>query len=453
MQLPPGPKGNFLLGNFTAYSRDPLGFLTECAKNFGDVVFLRLPAARIFLISHPRDIEQVLTATNAGFINHGGMRISLTRKLFGGGILISEGDEWRRQRRLAFPHFNHSRVADYAAVMVKETARMLAEWKRGETRDIYREMINLNLRVMSRALFGTDLSARATQAAKAYDILKEGFLIKNWRQSFGLMMPLPIKSRYKLALKTIEKTADRIIRERRAKGAESGDLLSDLMAARDLDGNPISDRQLRDEVKTFLFTGHQAVGCALAWAFYLLARNAETESKLLSEIEEILGGRAPGVADVKRLSFVSGVLRETLRLYPPGWAVGRESVKNCEIGGCFIPAGSQFVMSQWVVHRDERFWNNAGQFRPERWSGDETKTLPKYAYFPHSGGARFCLGSAFAEMFSIIVIAMVMRKFHLKPASLREVEPLPSFGLIPKDGVEMILETRNLCESKMMKYE
>jgi cytochrome P450 len=439
MSTPPGPKGNFLLGNFAAYSRDPLGFLTSCAEKFGDVVFLRLPATRIFLLNNPHDIERVLAATHIGFINHGGMRVPLSRKLFGDGILISEGEEWRRQRRLAFPHFNHSRVVDYAAVMVKETGRMLSIWRSGETRNIYRDMIDLNLRVMSRTLFGVDLSAQTTQVAKAFDTLKDGFLVKNWWQSFGMMLPLPVKSRYKTALGTIESAAAGIIRRRRAEHSDTGDLLSVLMAAQDLEGNPISDQQLLDEVKTFLFTGHQAVGCALAWAFYLLAKNADAEAKLRSEIREILGENAPDVADIKRLNFASRVLKETLRLYPPGWAVGRESVKDCEIGGYFVPKGSQFVMSQWVVHRDLRFWDEPGEFRPERWDADLEQRLPKYAYFPHSGGARFCLGSAFAEMMSIIVIAMVAQKFHLKLTSSREVEPLPSFGLIPKGGVGVML--------------
>lgn len=439
--LPPSPKRKFLFGHFSDYSRHPLDFLTKCAREFGDVVYLRMPGAKIFLLNNPHDIENVLAATNTGFINHGGMRVPLSRKLFGSGILISEGDEWRRQRSLTFPAFNHSSVNSYAAVMVEETRKMLSGWKHGERRDIYREMINLSLRVTSKTLFGADVSAQIGEIADGYSTLKDGFLVKNWWQSFGMMLPLPVKSRFKNALEKIENAADEIIRQRRKKTTETNDLLSVLMSAQDLEGNPISEKQLRDEVKTFLFTGHQAVGCALAWAFYLVTRNNRVESRLRSEVAEVLDGRTPEVADIKRLNYTSFVLKETLRLYPPGWAVGRESVQDCEIGGYFVPQGSQFVMSQWVVHRDARFWNAPDEFQPERWESDLEKRLPKYAYFPHSGGPRFCLGSMFAEMLSIIVIAMVMREFHLSLTSSQPVEPLPSFGLIPKEGIEVEVES------------
>jgi len=440
--LPPGPKGDLFFGHFADYSRSPLEFLTRCAREYGDVVHLKMPCAKIFLLNNPRDIEQILTATNAGFINHGGMRMPLSRRLFGRGILISEGDEWRRQKRLTFPQFNHSRIADYAATMIEETETMLSAWRHGETRNLYRDMIDLNLQVMSKTLFGTDLSPYLAETAAAFDTLKDGFLVKNWRQSFGMMLPLPVKSRFKTAVEKIGNITDEIIRQRRAKNTDTNDLLSVLMAAQDLEGNPISDRQLRDEVKTFLFTGHQATGAALAWTFYLLAKFPETEKRLQSEIAEVLGDESFNVSDLKRLNYASAVLKETLRLYPPGWAVGRESVEDCEVGGYFAPAGSQFVMSQWVVHRDSRFWKAAEDFCPERWTDEAENKLPKYAYFPHSGGARFCMGGAFAEMMSIIVMTLVVQKFHLRLANNRKVEPLPSFGLIPKDGIEITLAAR-----------
>jgi cytochrome P450 len=293
--------------------------------------------------------------------------------------------------------------------------------------------------VMSKTLFNTELAPQVAEIAAAFDTLKDGFLVRSGLQSFGMLLPLPVKSRYKAALEKIEKATKKIIGERRAKESDTGDLLSVLMAAEDLEGKPITERQLLDEIRTFLFTGHQATGIALAWAFYLLAQNSEVETRLHSEVAEVLGRRLPEAADIKRLSYISSVLKETLRLYPPGWAVGRESVQDCTIDGYFVPAGSQFVMSQWVVHRDPRFWNEAEKFKPERWREDAHKRLPRYAYFPHSGGPRFCLGSAFAEMLSIIVIAMVMQKFHLRLANNKSIEPLPSFGLIPKDGVDVTL--------------
>lgn len=439
---PPGPKGNFLLGNFTEYSRDPLGFLTRCAGDYGDVVSLRLPATRIFLLSDPLHIEKVLTGTNVDFAIHGGMRIPLTRRLFGRGLLTSEGAEWRRQRRLTFPLFSHSLVARYGEIMVDETNTMLSGWKHGQTRNVYKETVDVTIRIVIKALLGgSDQSPQVAELAKSLATLKDAYVMKNRWQGFVRVLPLPIRTRFKIAVDRVDNVIDGIIRERRSNRSAQNDLLSVLMAAEYDDGNPISDEQLRGELKTFLITGHEAPATLLAWALYLLARHPESESKLLAEIEEVLGGRVPDAADLKQLSYTSQVLKETLRLYPPAWFVAREAVRDCEIGDYSVPQGTQLLMSQWLMHRDSRFWEKPELFRPERWENSEKKS-PKYAYFPYGGGPRFCMGSAYTEMLTVLVLAMIMRKFRFEVAPDQIIEPYATAVLLPKNGIRLILTKR-----------
>lgn len=439
--FPPSPASNFLFGHFAEYSRDPLGFLSRCASAFGDVASFRLPGTRFYLLSNPEHIAATFTATNSKFINHGGMRTPLSRMLFGTGILTSEGDEWRRQRSLTFPSFRHSRVPEYAEIMIDETRRMLEGWKAGSLVDIFSEMLNLTLGTFMRTLLRSSNTARFHEITRSFIDLRDGFLLTGRLQCFGMMWRLPVKRRYRNAINSINSVVDDIIRERRADKQPHDDLLSVLMDAEYEDGRPISDEQLRSEVKTFLFTGIFGAALPLAWANYLISKDRSVGQKLNVQTDEILGGKFAADSDLKKCEYARWILKEALRLYPPIWASGREAVVECEIGGYSVPKGTQLVMSQWVTQRDPRFWQDPDKFIPERWG--EIKAHPKYAYFPHGGGPRFCMGDAFAELLSVTVLSMVAQRFALSSNSGGQVGVVPSYALFPARRVEVLIEDRS----------
>jgi cytochrome P450 len=403
------------------------------------VVFLRLPGTRLYLINHPRLIEQVLSETNKAFINHKGMRTRPALRLFRSALLTVEGTHWQDQRRLTFPAFRHERIAEYAEAMVRCTEQMLATWRDGDVRDLHQELIRLNLEIVAKTLFNSDLNGKVAEIAAAFDILKEGFVRKHWLQSFGAVLALPVGRRFEQAARRLDEIVDEIIRERKTKRFESSDLLSILMGAEDEENRSITDERLRREVVTFLFTGHKAIGIALAWTWYLIAQHADTEFKLRQELHTVLGDSLPTVSAVPHLPYTTMIVHEALRLYPPGWAIGREAMRDCEVGGYHVPAGTQLVLSQWVTQRDPRFFDRPDEFLPERWSNDLAKRLPKYAYFPYGGGARSCLGRAFAEMNAVLVLATMAQRFQIKLVPNHKVELIPSFALIPSDGIKVVV--------------
>lgn len=436
--IPPGPKGRPLFGHFPDYAHDPLGFLTRSARSYGDVVSLRVPGTRLYLINNPEYIEQVLSETNVTFINHKGIRTTPALRLFRRALLTTEGTDWQNQRRLAYPAFRHERIADYAAVMVACTEQMLDSWRNGEERDLHQDLIRLNLEIVARTLFNSDLSGGIGEIATVFDVLKEGFVTRNWMRSLGAVLPLPNSRKFEQAARRLDRMVDSIILKRKNGGADGGDLLSILMSAHDEDGHSITTEQLRREVLTFLFTGHKAIGVAMSWTWYLLASYPDVQKRLLSELRNTLGDRRPNVNYVPQLVYTMMIVKEALRLYPPGWAVGREAVRECKVGGYHVPAGTQLVLSQWVTHRDPRFFERPEKFWPERWGGDLAKQIPKYAYFPFGGGARSCLGRAFAEMNAVLVLATMAQRFEMSLVPNHPVELVPSFALIPKEGIRVV---------------
>jgi cytochrome P450 len=437
--IPSSPKGNFLLGHLTEYRKNPLGFLTACARDYGDIVALRLLGSRVYLLNHPRYIEAVLS-DDTNFISHKGMRLRPTQCLLGNGLLTSDGNFWRGQRRIAQPAFHHARIVAYGAVMVEYAERMLASWQDGETRDVFRDMLRLTQEIVAKTLFDADVTDDSEDIAAAFDTLQEEFNAeRSLFQSLRLASPLPVNRRTREAVKQLDETIYRIIQRRRTDGCDAGDLLSMLLAARREDGSQLTERQLRDEVMTIFFAGHEATGATLAWALYLLARHPEAQSNLCAEIQEVLNGRAPRATDVPRLRYTARVVKETLRLYPPAWALGREAVRDCTIGGYRVPARTQLMMSQWVMHRDARYFDSPDEFRPERWTDQMSAQLPKYAYFPYGGRARGCIGRAFAEMEMVLILAIIAREYEFNLAPDFEPAILPSFALIPKNKIKLTL--------------
>jgi cytochrome P450 len=440
---PPGPRGHWLLGHLPEWRADNLAFYTRCAREYGDLVSLRLAHRRLALLSHPDGIEEVLATRNRHFVKNYAQR--MLAPWLGNGLLLSEGDFWLRQRRLMQPAFRRERVASYGQTMVALTRRMLDSWQDGPARDIHQEMTRLTLAIAARTLFDADISDRASDVSQALVQMMHDFNAR-FRGLFAapLWLPTPAHRRTRRGISRLREVIDRIIAERRRSGQDRGDLLSLLLSARDEegDGGRMTDRQVRDEVLTLLLAGHETTATALTWTWYLLATNPAAAERLAAEVREVLGDRPPSVADLPRLRFTEQVVWESLRLYPPVYGFGREAVQDTEVMGYRIPKGWNVIMCQWVVHRDPRFFHDPERFDPDRWADGLAQRLPRYAYFPFGGGPRLCIGNAFAQMEAVLVLATVAQAYHFTLDPAHPVEPDPVVTLRPRCGVRAPLRRR-----------
>src|SRR5947209_90028 len=441
--VPQGPKGGRVMGNMREFNRDTLGFVGRCAREFGDVVLTRFLYVPAYFLFHPEHIEYVLASGSKNFIKPISFKSPFFRRLVGNGLVTSEGDFWRRQRRLAQPAFHRDRTSAYGETMVAFTERALDSWRDGETLDAHEEMMRLTQAIVVKTLFGADVSDEADRVGRAMHLIVRPFASQaTLKWILDNRLPTPGHFRFNRAVREIDRVVYHIIAGRRASGEDTGDLLSMLLRAQDEDGTQMTDRQLRDEVMTLFIAGHETTALTLTWAWYLLAQNPEAEKKLHAELEEVLGGRAPSVDDLPRLRYCEWIVKESMRLYPPAWGVGRAAVRDCEVGGYRIPEGMQIFTFQWVVQRDARWYDEPESFRPERWREEVAARLPKFAYFPFGGGPPQCIGNSFATMEAVLVLSTIARRFRLRLADSHAVELLPAMSLRPKGGVWLKLERR-----------
>jgi cytochrome P450 len=438
--FPPGPQGSTFAFIFGERRRDPLGFFTKLTQDFGDVSTLQLFNFRTLFINHPDDIEDVLVNKARKFEKGRVMKANM--RLFGEGLLTSEGDFWLRQRRLAQPAFHRARVAAYGETMVQYAERSMLSWKSGEVRDIHEDMMQITLQVVGKTLFNADLAHDAREVGETLEILLK--LAADFGKSIliPLWVPTPRNVRARLGIRRIEKIIYRIIAQRRAEGGDAGDLLSMLLAVQDEDGSRMTDTQLRDETITLFLAGHETTANALSWTLWLLAQNPEVEKKFHAELDAVLGGRAPSVEDMPRLVYIGHILSESMRLYPPAWGMARLVKEPVEVAGYKLEPGNGVAFAQWIVHRDPRWFDEPEKFLPERWEGDLAKRLPRFAYFPFGGGPRQCIGNAFALMEATLILATVAQKFRFRLVPDHPVKPLASITLRPAHGIRAMLEAR-----------
>ena len=451
--LPPGPRGRFLIGRLPAINREWLEFLDRCARAYGDIFHFRSLHLHLCYLIRPEYIESVLVTQQHNFIKSKDYRAM--RRIFGDGLLTSEGEAWRRQRRLAQLAFHRERIAAYSRLMVASTERMLDRWRDGQTLDVHQEMMRLTLDIVAKALFDADVEGDARDVGRALNVAMAQFLS---RVSTGFLipefLPTPGNLRFAKAMRRLDQIVYGIIRERRAipdSGRDSGrdpgrrdpgDLLSMLLEARDEDGRQMTDRQLRDEAMTLFLAGHETTANALSWTWYLLAQHPEVENKLATELGQVLGGRAPALDDLGRLTYCEKVIKESLRLYPPAWGIGRQALDEFEIGGYRLPRGTNVFMVQWITHRDSRWFEQPERFDPDRWAEEFERCLPRFAYFPFGGGPRTCIGASFAMMEATLLLAVIAPRFKLALAPGHPVEIFPSITLRPKYGIKMTLSQR-----------
>jgi cytochrome P450 len=441
MKRPPGPKPHFLIGNMPLASRDPLTIFLGWRKEFGDIFYYRAAWLHVYFLNHPDLIEAVLVRNYQNFLKDRVVRNS--RWFFGQGLLTSEGDFWLRQRRLSQPAFHRERIASYAKIMTDYAEQMLAAWEDRETCDIHQEMMRLTLRIVIRALFNTESEEIGTISTAMNVLMRSSTGIRMLLPPIARYLPTPGMVLFRRSVRQLDETVYHIIGRRRRNETESGDLLSMLMQARDEDGSRMTDKQLRDEVMTFLLAGHETTALALSWTWHLLGQHPEIEQELHAELDRVLGGRAPSFSDLPVLTYAERVIKESMRLHPPAWSLARTVVKEFEVGGYRIPAGANVVMSQWIMHRDPRYFPEPEKFDPDRWLPERFQKLPRFAYFPFGGGPRQCIGASFAMMEAVLLLATIAQRFRFRAVPEHPVTQIPSFTLRPKHGIRMTLEKRS----------
>ncbi|NDJ63250.1 MAG: cytochrome P450 [Chloroflexi bacterium] len=451
---PPGPKGNSaaliiqrlfdsLRPNVETNRESFMLTMAEWPKIYGDQVYYHFFPMHMYMFSHPDDIHDILVKQADKFHKSTFYKQILSRFL-GNGMLISDGEFWKRQRKLAQPAFHHKRIVSYADTMVRYTERMMAGWQHGQVIDAADAMMKLTLAIVGKTLFDADVDAEAKTVGEAMEVIQHTsthsanalIALPDW-------VPTAQNRERRRAVAALDAIVMRMIRERRESGEDKGDLLSMLLLAVDeQDGTGMTDQQARDEALTLFLAGHETTSNALAWTWYLLGEHPEAEARLHAELDRVLAGRAPTMADLKDLPYTEQVIKESMRLYPPAPGFSRQVIEAVEIGGCTVPKGASVFIFSYAVHRDERWFPNPLAFQPERWTPEFEKGLPKYAYFPFGGGPRICIGNSFAMMETQLVLATMAQRFQLKLVPGQEIVPEALITLRPRNGVQVELIER-----------
>ena len=462
MNLPPSQKPNLIGGHFRKFRKDATGFLTAQSK-LGDVSFFRMGSQPGYFLNHPDFIRDLFVVNAHKFMK--GRALQRAKNLLGEGLLTSEGAAHLRQRRMIQPAFHRARIAEYAESMVEFADKMSNAWSDGEVLDIDKEMMHLTLQIVGKTLFSANVEDDAdnvgnamTTVSKLFDFLLLPY--SEWLQK----LPLPQTGRFNRARATLNSVIYGIIERRRASGEDTGDLLSMLLAARDEeDGRSMTDVQIRDEALTLFLAGHETTSNALTFTWYLLSQNPDKANKLHDELDRVLtveeslpdagnpqsairnpkSKKLPTIDDLPNLKYTEAVLAESMRLFPPAWAIGRLALEDHEFGGYKIPKGSLILVSPYIAHRDSRYWDDADQFIPERWESQGVKEAgQKNIYFPFGGGIRRCIGEGFAWTEGILLLATLARKWKLSLMPEQKIGLMPLITLRPKFGMRMRAEKR-----------
>jgi cytochrome P450 len=449
LKHPPGPKGHVIFGTAREFQEDALGYMGELIREYGDAI-----RAKFFLhwygymFFHPDHLKHILQDNNRNYTkNHPSLWIA--RPVLGNGLVLSDGDFWRRQRRLAQPAFHRQRIAAFGETMTSAAEAMLERWQtagqQGQTLDINAQMMHLTLGVAGKTLFSMDLTGEADTVGRAFSHTNT-YIGSMTSKPFGaqrMLLPGGANGRFRASVRTLDQVVHRIISERRQHNEDMGDLLSMLMLARDEEtGEAMNDKQLRDEVMTLLLAGHETTSNALTWTWYLLSQHPEVEAKFHAELAEVLGGRVPTMEELPKLKYTRMIVDESLRLYPPVYVLARAGIEADQVGGYDLPRQAIITMSPYLTHRHPEFWPEPEKFDPERFSPEEEAKRPRYAYVPFGGGPRQCIGNTFALTEALLILATVGQRYRLTLAPNYQMELSPMVTLKPKGGLPMNLEKR-----------
>jgi cytochrome P450 len=485
VNYPPGPSSRLPLNLFFNFLRDPLTVLHNLSKEYGDISHFKFGGQHIYLINHPDYIKDVLVTYNNNFIKSRGLQ--LAKRILGEGLLTSEGELHHSQRQLIQPIFQPDEISKYANIMTDYAQDISSRWNDDHhgTIDIHREFMHLTLAIVSKAFFNVSIEESETKEIDQYVTTIIEYFNRARIPFAGIIekLPLPNNMRFRHAKKQLDTIIYRIIDSHRRNSNSNHhhnkqdgsyphkDLISLLLqgqidayisanennkSANKRNNNKIDNiintnnkQQLRDNVTTIFLAGHETVANALTWTFYLLSQNPKEEKMLHNEVDSVLDDdnnddhRVPTVKDIPNLEYTERVFAESMRLYPPAWAIGRQAMNDCKIGDYVIPAGSSILMSQYLMHRDLRYFPEPERFDPERWNPQEKAKRPRFSYFPFGGGPRSCIGEPFAWMEGILVIATIARRWKMTIIPEHPVILQPLVTLRPKYGMQMRLIDRN----------
>jgi cytochrome P450 len=441
---PPGPRRSPRAVLPLALGREPLTFLQDLARSYGDISHITAAGEHLVVLNHPQLVKDVLVTNQRNFRK--GRGLERARKLLGDGLLTSEAETHLCQRRLIQPAFHKERIASYAAAMTEYAVRLRSRWVDGATLDIAEEMMRLTLAIVGRTLFDADVEAQARNVGQALKEVMNSF----WTTMLPFAdllekLPIPALRRAKDGRAELDRIIYDMIAERRRTPGDRGDLLSMLLMAHDEEqgGRGMTDEQVRDESMTIFLAGHETTANALAWTWYLLSGAPEAEQRMHDEVDRVLGDRQPTVADIPNLAVVEQVVTESMRLYPPAWIIGRRAIGEYPVGDYVLPPRTIVLLSPWVTQRDPRFFSRPDRFEPDRWTPEFRQSLQPFSYFPFGGGARRCIGEAFAWTELVLVTATIAQQWRLRLVPGHPVLPQPVVTLRLKHGLRMTLERRH----------
>jgi cytochrome P450 len=466
-RYPPGPSSILPSKLLRQFMRDPISTLMSIAYQYGEISHFKFGRLHIYLINNPEQIENILITDHKNFIKSKGLQVS--KRLLGEGLVTSEGEYHDKQRRIIQPAFHPTRVKSYGQIMVDYAEHMSEKWQDGTIVDIHREMMHITSAIIAKSVLGSDIVDVESDRVNNALLTSMGYfnrVLMPFGEVIGKIPILPINKNFRSAKNTLDSIVYRMIKEHRSRSRSDSrmeekdnhrgyDLLHALIDAQDPDAGiePMSDTQLRDEVMTIFLAGHETTANALTWTFYLLSQNPEVEHKLHNELHSVLGNdddttatitRLPTIEDIPRLEYTEKVFRESMRLYPPAWTLGRQALMDYTTidNNYVIPKGSIILMSQYVMHHNPRYFSNAEKFDPDRWTKDFKSSLPRFSYFPFGGGIRSCVGEPFAWIEGILVLATICRKWKMQHDPSHIVELKPLITLRPRYGMRMKLTRR-----------
>lgn len=446
-RFPPGPPdvGSSKVEQFLTYRRflqDPLSRVTRWMADYGDIIHYKTGNRHQYMTANPDMIREVLVRQSHIFIkgaDYTNEKTGLAR-FMGKGLVTSNGDYWKRQRRLVQPAFHTQRIAAYADTMVDYTLERMSSWRDGQALDVDQEMMQLTLMIVGRTLFDADASTTANQVKKAVEVVQKASNTANLLPAWA---PTPLRIRSRRAKAVLDRIVYGFINQRRATGEDRGDLLSMLLLSEDEDGERMTDEQVRDEAVTLFLAGHETTANALNWTFWLLARNPTAEARLHQELDSALQGKRPTLPDLKRLPYTDMVIKESMRLMPPVWSIGRVNREATKVLGYDFPEWSGIQICIYCAHRHPDIWERPNDFLPERWADESIDQIPKYAYLPFGGGPRVCIGNSFATMEANLLLATMAQRYRLRLIDGLEIVPQPFITMFPRDGLPMRLEERS----------
>jgi len=447
IEFPPGPTYILPYRLIQKFLHEPLKLLIDISHTYGDIAHFKFGSQNVYLLNNPDYIEDVLVTNYKKFIKSRGLQVS--KRLLGNGLVTSEGEYHDLQRHLIQPTFYPKRIKSYSDMMIKQANDMCNSWHDGAILDIHKEMTKLTLAIICKTVLGYDIDPEHDEVGDALLTCMKYFnrLLMPFGELIEKIPLLPINKGFQKAKKDLDSIVYSIIKEHRKKldkgdDTEShDDLLLTLLQAQDEEAGigRMTDEQLRDEVMTIFLAGHETTANALTWTYYLLSENPLIETRLQEELYSIFGNsRTPiMVDDVPKLQYTEKLLTESMRLFPPAWALGRQAIDDYKVGGYSVPKGSIILMSQYVMHRDPRYFPEPDRFNPDRWTEEFKKQLPRFSYFPFGGGIRGCIGEPFAWLEGILLIATICRQWRLKHVPSHKVELKPLITLRPKYGMHM----------------